>query len=55
MKNSDSVQNSDETIDLLRQVYPCISAAISLELEHANYDEIEKLKVLRRKIEKLIT
>jgi hypothetical protein len=45
----------NDPILLLKQVYPCIGSAISLELEHGNYEEIEKLKELRRKIEKLIT
>lgn len=43
-----------DPIELLKEVYPCIGAAISLELEHGNYEEIERLKVVRRKIEKLI-
>jgi len=46
--------NSQDLIELLKETYPCIGTAISLELEHGNYDEIEKLKTLRQKIEKLI-
>lgn len=47
--------DKSDPIFLLKQVYPCIGSAISLELEHGNYKEIEKLKELRLKIEKLIT
>jgi hypothetical protein len=54
MKEETSRLAVDEPIQLLKEVYPCISSAISLELEHGNYDEIERLKALRRKIEKLI-
>jgi hypothetical protein len=53
MKESDLM--AEDPIRLLKEVYPCIAAAISLELEHGNYDEIERLKIIRRKIEKLIT
>ena len=51
----DESDKKDDVLNLLKQVYPCISSAISLELEHGNYEEIEKLKILRREIEKLIT
>ena len=44
----------DDPVELLRMLYPYIGTAISLELEHGNYQEIEKLKELRRRIEKLI-
>jgi len=45
----------EDVIQLLKEVYTCIGAAISLELEHGNYNEIERLKELRKKIEKTIT
>lgn len=47
-------EDTEEPVSLLKQAYACIGTAISLELEHGNYEEIERLKVLRRKIEKLI-
>lgn len=54
MKKDLSNQLELNPIELLKQAYPCIGSAISLELEHGNYEEIEKLKILRKKIEKLI-
>lgn len=53
MNDSDKKQDLDP-IDLLRRLYPCISTAISFELEHGNYSEIERLQDLKRKVEKLI-
>jgi hypothetical protein len=53
-KNKKDQQEKSESLQLLKEMYPFIGSAISLELEHGNYDSIEKLKVLRKKIEKLI-
>lgn len=39
-------------LELLKESHGCISAAISVELEYADYDRVEALKTLRRKIEK---
>lgn len=39
-------------LKLLEQTYECISTAINVELEYADYDRVEDLKVLRRKVEK---
>lgn len=39
-------------LKLLEQTYECISMAINVELEYADYDKVEDLKVLRRKVEK---
>jgi hypothetical protein len=56
----DNMNQNDESLEdidpyqLLREAYPCIGLAITFELEHANYEEIERLKKLRRKIEKLV-
>ncbi len=44
----------EDPVQLLKEVYSCIGSAISTELEHENYKEIERLKALRRKIEKII-
>lgn len=44
----------DDPIDLLRSLYPCISSAISYELEHGNYSEIERLKDLRQRAERVL-
>lgn len=53
--NEKDQQENPEPLQLLKEMYPFIGSAISLELEHGNYDSIEKLKVLRQKIEKLIS
>ena len=39
-------------LELLEQSHSCISTAISVELEYADYDRVETLKTLRHKIEK---
>lgn len=39
-------------LELLEQTYECISMAINVELEYADYDRVEDLKTLRRKVEK---
>lgn len=39
-------------LKLLEQSLECISVAISVELEYADYKRAEDLKVLRRKIER---
>jgi len=38
-------------LELLEQSRSCVSTAISVELEYADYDRVETLKTLRRKIE----
>jgi len=53
-KNKKQQQDKLEPLQLLKEMYPYIGSAISLELEHGNYDSIEKLQILRQKIEKLI-
>lgn len=52
MKTEETIE--EDPIQLLKEVYSCIGSAISMELEHENYKEIERLKDLRRKIEKII-
>lgn len=52
MKND--VDYEEDPINLLRSLYPCIGTAISHELEHGNYEEIERLKMLRKKVEKIL-
>lgn len=39
-------------LELLEQSHGCVSTAISVELEYADYDRVETLKTLRHKIEK---
>jgi len=49
-----SIKPEEDPVQLLKEAYSCIGSAISMELEYENYKEIERLKILRRKIEKLI-